>query len=63
MYNYFVIILLFCILYKTYMLHFYKYMLFFPKQINNQILYGRSHQNASAIIKTAPSNVKLVFIR
>ncbi|EMP36485.1 InaD-like protein [Chelonia mydas] len=33
------------------------------KQINNQILYGRSHQNASAIIKTAPSKVKLVFIR
>ncbi|XP_012494786.1 PREDICTED: inaD-like protein [Propithecus coquereli] len=31
--------------------------------INNQILYGRSHQNASAIIKTAPSKVKLVFIR
>ncbi|XP_031233763.1 inaD-like protein isoform X2 [Mastomys coucha] len=32
-------------------------------EINNQILYGRSHQNASAIIKTAPSRVKLVFIR
>ncbi|XP_054835616.1 inaD-like protein [Eublepharis macularius] len=32
-------------------------------EINNQILYGRSHQNASAIIKTAPPNVKLVFIR
>ncbi|XP_011762734.2 inaD-like protein isoform X4 [Macaca nemestrina] len=32
-------------------------------EINNQILYGRSHQNASAIIKTAPSKVKLVFIR
>ncbi|KAL6093295.1 hypothetical protein STEG23_011911, partial [Scotinomys teguina] len=31
--------------------------------INNQILYGRSHQNASAIIKTAPTRVKLVFIR
>uniref|UniRef100_A0A6I8PGW0 PATJ crumbs cell polarity complex component n=1 Tax=Ornithorhynchus anatinus TaxID=9258 RepID=A0A6I8PGW0_ORNAN len=30
-------------------------------EINNQILYGRSHQNASAIIKTAPSKVKLVF--
>uniref|UniRef100_A0A8C3PJC5 PATJ crumbs cell polarity complex component n=1 Tax=Calidris pygmaea TaxID=425635 RepID=A0A8C3PJC5_9CHAR len=28
-------------------------------EINNQILYGRSHQNASAIIKTAPSKVKL----
>ncbi|XP_006879836.1 PREDICTED: inaD-like protein [Elephantulus edwardii] len=32
-------------------------------EINNYILYGRSHQNASAIIKTAPSKVKLVFIR
>nr|KAF6383155.1 PATJ crumbs cell polarity complex component [Pipistrellus kuhlii] len=32
-------------------------------EINNQILYGRSHQNASAIIKTAPSKIKLVFIR
>uniref|UniRef100_A0A2I2ZU38 PATJ crumbs cell polarity complex component n=1 Tax=Gorilla gorilla gorilla TaxID=9595 RepID=A0A2I2ZU38_GORGO len=32
-------------------------------EINNQILYGRSHQYASAIIKTAPSKVKLVFIR
>ncbi|XP_009701987.1 PREDICTED: inaD-like protein [Cariama cristata] len=32
-------------------------------EINNQILYGRSHQNASAIIKTAPAKVKLVFIR
>ncbi|XP_058034699.1 inaD-like protein isoform X2 [Ahaetulla prasina] len=32
-------------------------------EINNQILYGRSHQNASAIIKMAPSKVKLVFIR
>ncbi|XP_006862542.1 PREDICTED: inaD-like protein [Chrysochloris asiatica] len=32
-------------------------------EINNQILYGRSHQNASAIIKTAPTKVKLVFIR
>ncbi|XP_038650247.1 inaD-like protein isoform X3 [Scyliorhinus canicula] len=32
-------------------------------EINNQILYGRSHQNASAIIKNAPSNVKIVLIR
>uniref|UniRef100_A0A8C9VDD8 PATJ crumbs cell polarity complex component n=1 Tax=Scleropages formosus TaxID=113540 RepID=A0A8C9VDD8_SCLFO len=32
-------------------------------EINNQILYGRSHQNASAIIKSAPSKVKLVLIR
>ncbi|XP_029474849.1 inaD-like protein isoform X2 [Rhinatrema bivittatum] len=32
-------------------------------EINNQILFGRSHQNASAIIKTAPSKLKLVFIR
>uniref|UniRef100_A0A3P9NAS6 PDZ domain-containing protein n=1 Tax=Poecilia reticulata TaxID=8081 RepID=A0A3P9NAS6_POERE len=28
-------------------------------EINNQILYGRSHQNASAIIKTAAAKVKL----
>ncbi|XP_069794651.1 inaD-like protein isoform X3 [Narcine bancroftii] len=32
-------------------------------EINNQILYGRSHQNASAIIKNAPINVKIVLIR
>lgn len=32
-------------------------------EINNQVLFGRSHQNASAIIKTAPSKIKLVFIR
>ncbi|KAL4634849.1 inaD-like protein isoform X1 [Arapaima gigas] len=32
-------------------------------EINDQILYGRSHQNASAIIKSAPSKVKLVLIR
>ncbi|XP_066547759.1 inaD-like protein isoform X3 [Amia ocellicauda] len=32
-------------------------------EINNQILYGRSHQNASAIIKSAPSKVKIVLIR
>nr|XP_033771937.1 inaD-like protein isoform X2 [Geotrypetes seraphini]XP_033771938.1 inaD-like protein isoform X2 [Geotrypetes seraphini]XP_033771939.1 inaD-like protein isoform X2 [Geotrypetes seraphini]XP_033771940.1 inaD-like protein isoform X2 [Geotrypetes seraphini]XP_033771941.1 inaD-like protein isoform X2 [Geotrypetes seraphini]XP_033771942.1 inaD-like protein isoform X2 [Geotrypetes seraphini] len=32
-------------------------------EINNQVLFGRSHQNASAIIKTAPSKLKLVFIR
>uniref|UniRef100_H2ZX49 PATJ crumbs cell polarity complex component n=1 Tax=Latimeria chalumnae TaxID=7897 RepID=H2ZX49_LATCH len=33
------------------------------KGINNQVLYGRSHQNASAIIKSAPSKVKLILIR
>ncbi|XP_048827057.1 multiple PDZ domain protein isoform X3 [Brienomyrus brachyistius] len=32
-------------------------------EINGQILYGRSHQNASSIIKSAPSKVKIVFIR
>ncbi|XP_076875045.1 multiple PDZ domain protein isoform X3 [Brachyhypopomus gauderio] len=32
-------------------------------EINGQILYGRSHQNASAIIKSAPSKVKIIFIR
>ncbi|XP_054989703.1 multiple PDZ domain protein isoform X2 [Sorex araneus] len=32
-------------------------------EINGQILYGRSHQNASAIIKCAPSKVKIIFIR
>ncbi|XP_026071524.1 multiple PDZ domain protein isoform X2 [Carassius auratus] len=32
-------------------------------EINCQVLYGRSHQNASAIIKSAPSKVKIIFIR
>ncbi|XP_043917171.1 multiple PDZ domain protein isoform X3 [Protopterus annectens] len=32
-------------------------------EINGQILYGRSHQNASSIIKGAPSVVKIIFIR
>ncbi|XP_039623172.1 inaD-like protein isoform X6 [Polypterus senegalus] len=32
-------------------------------EINDQVLYGRSHQNASAIIKSAHSKVKLVLIR
>ncbi|XP_061093724.1 inaD-like protein [Conger conger] len=32
-------------------------------EINNHVLYGRSHQNASAIIKSAPAKVKLVLIR
>ncbi|XP_068615277.1 multiple PDZ domain protein-like [Brachionichthys hirsutus] len=32
-------------------------------EINGQILYGRSHQNASTIINNAPSKVKLVLIR
>uniref|UniRef100_A0A7N8X7M4 PATJ crumbs cell polarity complex component n=1 Tax=Mastacembelus armatus TaxID=205130 RepID=A0A7N8X7M4_9TELE len=30
-------------------------------EINNQVLYGRSHQNASAIIKSAASKVKLIL--
>lgn len=34
-----------------------------PFQINGQILYGHSHQNASAIIKSSVSKVKIIFIR
>ncbi|XP_005747077.1 multiple PDZ domain protein isoform X1 [Pundamilia nyererei] len=32
-------------------------------EINGQILYGRSHQNASAIISNAPCKVKIILIR
>ncbi|XP_035631779.1 inaD-like protein isoform X1 [Oncorhynchus keta] len=32
-------------------------------EINNQVLYGRSHLNASAIIKSASSKVKIILIR
>ncbi|XP_010000221.1 PREDICTED: multiple PDZ domain protein [Chaetura pelagica] len=32
-------------------------------EINGQILYERTHQNASSIIKCAPSKVKIIFIR
>ncbi|XP_034750340.1 multiple PDZ domain protein isoform X1 [Etheostoma cragini] len=32
-------------------------------EINGQILYGRSHQNASAIISNTPSKVKIILIR
>uniref|UniRef100_A0A8C0AU14 Multiple PDZ domain protein n=1 Tax=Buteo japonicus TaxID=224669 RepID=A0A8C0AU14_9AVES len=32
-------------------------------EINGQILYGKTHQNASSIIKCAPSKVKIIFIR
>ncbi|XP_013860327.1 multiple PDZ domain protein [Austrofundulus limnaeus] len=32
-------------------------------EINGQILYGRSHQNASTIINNAPSEVKIILIR
>ncbi|XP_067368265.1 inaD-like protein isoform X3 [Channa argus] len=32
-------------------------------EVNNQILYGRSHQNASAIIKSTGSKVKLILLR
>ncbi|KAM3857849.1 multiple PDZ domain protein [Diretmus argenteus] len=32
-------------------------------EINGQILYGHSHQNASSIIKSSPSNVKIIFVR
>uniref|UniRef100_A0A673AHJ8 PDZ domain-containing protein n=1 Tax=Sphaeramia orbicularis TaxID=375764 RepID=A0A673AHJ8_9TELE len=31
-------------------------------EINGQILYGRSHQNASTIINNAPSKVKIILI-
>nr|XP_056722631.1 multiple PDZ domain protein-like [Euleptes europaea] len=32
-------------------------------EINGHVLYGRTHQNASSIIKCAPSKVKLIFVR
>ncbi|XP_049328589.1 multiple PDZ domain protein [Astyanax mexicanus] len=32
-------------------------------EINGQVLYGRSHQNAAAIINSAPSKVKIVLTR
>ncbi|XP_077777427.1 multiple PDZ domain protein isoform X25 [Podarcis muralis] len=32
-------------------------------EINGQVLYGKTHQNASSIIKCAPSKVKIIFIR
>ncbi|XP_023201905.1 multiple PDZ domain protein isoform X3 [Xiphophorus maculatus] len=32
-------------------------------EINGQVLYGQSHQNASSIIKSSPSKVKIIFIR
>uniref|UniRef100_A0A3B4ZFH5 PDZ domain-containing protein n=1 Tax=Stegastes partitus TaxID=144197 RepID=A0A3B4ZFH5_9TELE len=32
-------------------------------EINGQVLYGHSHQNASSIIKSSPSRVKIIFIR
>ncbi|XP_034019902.1 multiple PDZ domain protein isoform X2 [Thalassophryne amazonica] len=32
-------------------------------EINGHVLYGHSHQNASAIIKSTPSKVKIVFVR
>uniref|UniRef100_A0A3P9AVF7 Multiple PDZ domain crumbs cell polarity complex component n=1 Tax=Maylandia zebra TaxID=106582 RepID=A0A3P9AVF7_9CICH len=31
-------------------------------EINGQVLYGHSHQNASSIIKSAPSKVKIIFL-
>ncbi|KAG8130555.1 hypothetical protein E2320_017242 [Naja naja] len=31
--------------------------------INGQVLYGKTHQNASSIIKCAPSKVKIIFLR
>ncbi|CAG5929276.1 unnamed protein product [Menidia menidia] len=32
-------------------------------EINGEVLYGHSHQNASSIIKSSPSKVKIIFIR
>ncbi|XP_041840662.1 multiple PDZ domain protein-like isoform X5 [Melanotaenia boesemani] len=32
-------------------------------EINGQVLYGHSHQNASSIIKSSPSRVKIIFVR
>uniref|UniRef100_A0A8C6XRQ4 Multiple PDZ domain crumbs cell polarity complex component n=1 Tax=Naja naja TaxID=35670 RepID=A0A8C6XRQ4_NAJNA len=32
-------------------------------EINGQVLYGKTHQNASSIIKCAPSKVKIIFLR
>ncbi|XP_070598665.1 multiple PDZ domain protein isoform X1 [Erythrolamprus reginae] len=32
-------------------------------EINEQVLYGKTHQNASSIIKCVPSKVKIIFIR
>ncbi|KAM6894815.1 multiple PDZ domain protein isoform 2-T2 [Lycodopsis pacificus] len=32
-------------------------------EINGQVLYGHSHQNASSIIKSSPSQVKIIFVR
>uniref|UniRef100_A0A8C6UYK5 Multiple PDZ domain crumbs cell polarity complex component n=1 Tax=Neogobius melanostomus TaxID=47308 RepID=A0A8C6UYK5_9GOBI len=31
-------------------------------EINGHVLYGHSHQNASSIIKSSPSKVKIIFI-
>ncbi|KAK7889400.1 hypothetical protein WMY93_024960 [Mugilogobius chulae] len=32
-------------------------------EINNQVLFGRSHQNASAIIKSSANRVRLILLR
>lgn len=32
-------------------------------EISGEVLYGHSHQNASSIIKSSPSKVKIIFIR
>uniref|UniRef100_G3Q7B3 Multiple PDZ domain crumbs cell polarity complex component n=1 Tax=Gasterosteus aculeatus aculeatus TaxID=481459 RepID=G3Q7B3_GASAC len=32
-------------------------------EISGQVLYGHSHQNASSIIKSSPSQVKIIFVR
>lgn len=40
-----------------------KFYIFVSFQINGQVLYGHTHQNASSIIKSSPSKVKIIFIR
>lgn len=39
------------------------FLIFVPSQINGQVLYGHSHQNASAMIKSSLSKVKIIFVR
>lgn len=39
------------------------FFFFLPSQINGQVLYGHTHQNASSIIKSSLSKVKIIFVR
>lgn len=41
----------------------YNCIFLYPFQINGQVLYGHSHQNASSIIKSSLSKVKIIFVR